>query len=58
MTTSLHEYSNVWCSIKKQKNNPGAVKPFDPKDAIIDEANRKIKDLQAKVDKFKAEEQR
>jgi hypothetical protein len=27
--------------VQHQKNNPGAVEPFDPKDAIIDEANRK-----------------
>ena len=46
MHRSLQEYSDVWCSIKK--NNPGAVEPFDPKDAIIDEANRKIKVLQPK----------
>jgi hypothetical protein len=46
MHGSLQEYSDVWCSIKKI--NPDAVEPFDPKDAIIDEANRKIKDLQAK----------
>ena len=50
------EYSDVWCSIKKI--NPGAVEPFDPKDVIIDEANRKIKVLQAKVEDLEAKEQR
>ena len=56
MHGSLKEYSDVWCSIKKI--NPDAVEPFDPKDAIIDEANRKIKDLQAKVKTLEAKEQR
>ena len=41
-----------------KKNNPGAVEPFDPKDAKIDEANRKVKDLQAKVKTLEAKEQR
>ena len=56
MIRILQEYSDVWCSIKKF--NPGEVEPFDPKDALIDEANRKIKDLQAKVKDFEAKEQR
>ena len=56
MHRSLQEYGDVWCSIKK--NNPGAVEPFDPKDAIIDEANRKIKVLQAKVEDFEVKERR
>ena len=55
MHRSLQEYGDVWCSIKK--NNLGAAEPFDPKDAIIDEANRKIKDLQVKVEKCEAKEQ-
>jgi hypothetical protein len=56
MARIFQEYSDVWCSIKK--NNPSAVEPFDPKDAITGEANRKIKDLQAKVEDFEAKERR
>ena len=57
MTTSLQEYSDVWCSIKK--NNPGAIESFDPKGAIIDERSKqKIKDLQAKAKDFEAKERR
>ena len=53
-------YSNntVMFCVASKKNNHGAVEPFDPKDAIIDEANSKIKDLQAKVKDFEAKEQR
>ena len=44
--------------VQHQKITPDAVEPFDPKDAIIDKANRKIKALQATVENLEAKEGR